>query len=286
MARWRRLPEWRGNWVHTPVVIRGLFLNLGMRPWALTRRRDDQVLQLEIARVALHRPFVWLRAGWLDMRRPTSLAYGALIVAIGWTILVFCGTHPYFIAAAISGFLLVGPLMSAGFCEISRRYSLGQPANFDDSLEGFARNAPALFEFGVILAICAAVWFGISALLLGTVFHIVTPDIRETLYKGFLDSTNRSQVLAYIVVGGILATGVFAVSVVSIPLIIDRHASAGQAMRASVHVVLRNIPTMILWSALILALTVVGYLPLLLGLLVIAPLLGHATWHAYKDTIH
>jgi uncharacterized membrane protein len=247
---------------------------------------DDQVLHLEVARVALHRPFVWLRAGWLDMRRPTSLAYGALIVALGWTILVFCGTHPYFIAAAISGFLLVGPLMSAGFCEISRRYSLGQPANFDDSLEGFARNAPALFEFGVILAICAAVWFGISALLLGTVFHIVTPDLRETLYRGFFDSTNRSQVLAYIVIGGILATGVFAVSVVSIPLIIDRHASAGQAMRASVHVVLRNIPAMILWSALILALTVVGYLPLLLGLLVVAPLLGHATWHAYKDTIH
>lgn len=249
---------------------------------------DDQVLHLEVVRVALHRPFVWLHAGWLDMRRHwgTSLGYGALIVALGWTLLVFCGTHPYFIAAAISGFLLVGPLMSAGFCEMSRRYSLGQSANFDDSLEGFARNAPALFEFGVILAICAAVWFGISALLLGTVFHIVTPDIGETLYQGFLDSTNRSQVLAYIVVGGILATGVFAVSVVSIPLIIDRHASAGQAMRASVHVVLRNIPTMILWSALILVLTVVGYLPLLGGLLVIAPLLGHATWHAYKDMIH
>ena len=249
---------------------------------------DDQVLHLEVTRVALHRPFVWLYAGWLDMRRHwgTSLGYGALIVALGWTLLVFCGTHPYFIAAAISGFLLVGPLMSAGFCEMSRRYSLGQSANFDDSLEGFARNAPALFEFGVILAICAAVWFGISALLLGTVFHIVTPDIRETLYRGFLDSTNRSQVLAYIVVGGFLATGVFAVSVVSIPLIIDRHASAGQAMRASVHVVLRNIPTMILWSALILVLTVVGYLPLLGGLLVIAPLLGHATWHAYKDMIH
>src|SRR5882672_9272965 len=240
----------------------------------------DQTLHLDVIRIPVFRPFAWLWAGWLDMRRPASLAYGALIVAVGWTILVFCGTHPYLIAAAISGFLLVGPLMSAGLCEMSRRYSLGEPANFDDSLDGFKRNAPALFEFGVILAICAAVWFGISALLLGTVFHIVTPDIRETLYRGFLDSTNRSQVLAYIAVGGILATGVFAVSVVSIPLIIDRHASAGQAMRASVHVVLRNIPAMILWSASILALTVVGYLPLLGGLLIIAPLLGHATWHA------
>ena len=90
---------------------------------------------------------------------------------------------------------------------------------------------------------------------------------------------------AYIVIGGLLATGVFSVSVVAIPLIIDRHASAGQAMRASVNAVIHNIPAMILWSALILALTIVGYAPLLMGLLVIAPLLGHATWHAYKGMI-
>jgi uncharacterized membrane protein len=248
---------------------------------------QDQTLHLEVVHVPVFQPFVWLRDGWLDMRRHwgASLGYGALIVALGWTVLVFCGTHPYFIAAAISGFLLVGPLMSAGLCEMSRRYSLGQSANFDDSLEGFARNAPALFEFGVILAICAAVWFGVSALLLGTVFHIAAPDIRETLYRGFLDSTNRTQVIAYVVIGGVLATAVFAVSVVAIPLIIDRRASAGQAMRASVNAVFHNIPAMVLWSALILVLTVIGYAPLLAGLLVIAPLLGHATWHAYKGMI-
>jgi uncharacterized membrane protein len=246
---------------------------------------QDQTLHVDVIRISVFRPFTWLRAGWLDMRRPASLAYGALIVAIGWTILVFCGTHPYLIAAAISGFLLVGPLMSAGLCEISRRFSLGQSADFDDSLDGFKRNAPALFEFGVILAICAAVWFGISALLLGTVFHIGAPDISETLYRGFLDATNRSQVLAYIVIGGVLATAVFAVSVVSIPLIIDRHASAGQAMHASVNAVLHNIPAMIVWSALILVLTIIGYATLLIGLLFVAPLLGHATWHAYKGMI-
>jgi uncharacterized membrane protein len=249
---------------------------------------EDQLLHLDIRHVPVYRPFIWLRDGWLDMRKHwgASLGYGALIVALGWTLLIFCGTHPYFIAAAISGFLLVGPVMSAGLCEMSRRYSHGQPANFDDSLDGFKRNAPALFEFGVILAICAAVWFGVSALLLGSVFHIAEPDIRETLYRGFLDSTNRSQVIAYIVVGGVLATAVFSVSVVSIPLIIDRHASAAQAMRASVHVVFRNIPAMIVWSALILVLTVLGYAPLLAGLLIIAPLLGHATWHAYQGMIH
>src|SRR5260221_13015644 len=156
--------------------------------------------------------------------------------------------------------------MSAGLCEMPRRYSLGEPANFDDSLDGFKRSAPALFEFGVILAICAAVWFGISALILGTVFHIGAPDMSETLYRGFLDSTNRSQVLAYIAIGGVLATWGFAVSVVSIPLIIDRHASARQGMRATVHAVLHNIPAMIVWSAVILVLTIIGSATLLIGL--------------------
>jgi uncharacterized membrane protein len=224
-------------------------------------------LHLDVLHVSFFRPFVWLYRGWLDMRRHwgASLGYGALIVALGWTLLVFCGTHPYFIAAAISGFLLVGPVMSAGLCEMSRRYSAGQSANFDESLDGFARNFHALLEFGAILAGCAVVWFGISAVMLGTVFHVATPSMSETLYQGFFESTNRSQVLAYIAVGGVLAAAVFAVSVVAIPLI--------------------NIPAMIFWSAYILVLTVIGYATLLGGLLIFAPVLGHATWHAYKDMI-
>lgn len=248
---------------------------------------EARIVHVEVLRVPVYRPLVWLYRGVLDMRKHwgASLGYGALIVALGWTLLIFCSTHPYFIAAAISGFLLVGPVMSAGLCEMSRRYSLGQSANFDESLEGFARNLNALFEFGGILAGCAVIWFAISAVMLGTVFHIAAPDVRETLYRGFLEETNRSQVLAYVAVGGVLAAVVFALSVVAIPLIIDRHATAGQAMRASVKAVFSNIPAMILWSALILILTIIGYAPLLAGLLIVAPLLGHATWHAYKDMI-
>jgi uncharacterized membrane protein len=168
---------------------------------------------------------------------------------------------------------------------MSRRYSAGQSANFDESLDGFARNFHALFEFGAILALSAVVWFGISAVMLGKVFHVAAPGMRETLYQFFFESTNRSQVLAYIAVGGVLAAAVFAVSVVAIPLIIDRHATAVQGMRASVTAVFTNVPAMIVWSGLIVILTVIGYATLLGGLLIIAPLLGHATWHAYKDMI-
>src|SRR5260221_13249868 len=86
----------------------------------------DQTLHLDVIRIPVFQPVAWLRDGWLDMRRPASLAYGALIVAVGWTVLVFCGTHPYLIAAAISGFLFFGPLMSAGLCGMLRGFSMGE----------------------------------------------------------------------------------------------------------------------------------------------------------------
>jgi uncharacterized membrane protein len=248
---------------------------------------ENQTVQFDIQHVSLGRPFVWVALGWRDLRRHwgASLGYGAVIVALGWTLLVFCATHPYFVAAAITGFLLVGPALSAGLCEMSRRDSLGERAGFDESLEGFKRNFPALSEFGIILAVCAAGWFIISAMLLEGVFHIAAPSVSETLYRGFLDSVNRSQVLAYVAVGGFLAVCVLGVSVASIPLIIDRHASAREAMRTSIRAALANIPAMIVWGGIILLLTVIGYVPLLCGLLIIAPLLGHATWHAYRDLI-
>ena len=242
-------------------------------------------LEFHIVRVSVLRPLRWLRLGWRDMRTAISLSYGVLVMAMGWTLLVVLGSRPQFVAAAISGFLLVAPLMSAGLCEMSRRYSLGLTASFDDSLDGFARNARPLFEFGTILAICAVVWFAISALLLGTVFHNVAPNIRDTLLVGFSDTSNVTAVFAFIAVGGFMAAAVFAVSVVAIPLIIDRHATAGEAIRGSVRVVFSNIPAMFVWSLLILALTTIGFAPFLTGLLFTVPLLGHATWHAYKDLI-
>jgi uncharacterized membrane protein len=244
-------------------------------------------LHVDVVRVSFGRPLTWLARGWQDTRRNwgASLGYGALIVALGWTVLMFCGTHPYYVAAAVSGFLLVAPVMSAGFSEMSRRYSSGQRATFDDSLDGFARNYGALFWFGAILALCALAWFAVSAVMLGTVFHIAAPRMQETLYRGFLDSMNRSQVTAYFAVGGVLAAMVFVLSVVTVPLIIDQGATAGQAVRASVKAVFSNITAMILWSALILVLTIIGYAPLLCGLLIVSPLLGHATWYAYRDMI-
>jgi uncharacterized membrane protein len=255
---------------------------------AMLASGDVPNLHVSISRVSMGRPFTWLYRGWMDMRRNwgASLGHGALIVALGWTVLIFCGTHPYYVAAALSGFLLASPIISAGPGEMSRRYESGRRATFDDALDGFVRKPGSLFAFGGTLALCAVIWFAVSAVMLESVFHVEAPSMQETLYRGFIDQMNRSQVEAYFIVGGALAALVFVLSVVSVPLIIDKNATAGQAMATSVRAAFTNIPAMIVWSALILVLTVIGYAPLLFGLLIIGPLLGHATWHAYKDMVH
>ena len=94
-----------------------------------------------------------------------------------------------------------------------------------------------------------------------------------------------AQLLGYVLCGGVLAMIVFVVSVVSVPLMIDRHARASEAVRASLRATVANLPAMALWAGLIVAVTALGFVTLLVGMVVIAPLLGYATWHAYRDLV-
>jgi uncharacterized membrane protein len=147
------------------------------------------------------------------------------------------------------------------------------------------RNPEGLLYFGAVLAAIAVVWFIASALVLQSVLHTSAPSLGLTLWGGFTDAASRPQILAYIGSGAVLAAIVFTLSVVAVPLIIDRHASALDAMWISVKATFWNLPAMLVWAALIVALTAGGFVTLLIGMVLVAPLLGHATWHAYRDLI-
>jgi uncharacterized membrane protein len=246
-----------------------------------------QFQQFEIRRVPLRQPLEWLGRGWDDLRelRGASLAHGALIAILGAVLLMVGSSYLYFIAAAITGYLLVGPIMTTGVCELSRRREAGEPVGFDESLTAVTRHPRALLQFGVLLAAITVVWFGASEVILQSVAHTQGPNLAEKLWGGFADTASRGQIVAYIGSGAILAAIVFTVSVVAVPLIIHRHASATEAMWASLKATFWNLPAMLVWSALIIALTVFGFLTLLVGMVFVAPLLGHATWHAYRDLV-
>jgi uncharacterized membrane protein len=244
-------------------------------------------LHVEIRRVSAMRAVEWLRRGWDDVihTKAASLGHGALITALGAILLMLGSSHAYLVAAAISGYLLVGPIMTTGLCELSRRRVNGEKTGFDESLQGMKRNPEGLAYFGVVLAIIAAAWFVLSGIVLQSVLQESAPSLSVALWGSFSDVASRPQLLAYIGSGAFLAAIVFTLSVVSVPLIIDRHASALDAMWISTKVTFWNLPAMLVWAAVIVGLTVIGFAPFLLGMIVVAPILGHATWHAYRELI-
>ncbi len=246
-----------------------------------------EFLHVTVRRVPALQALVWLRRGWDDMMhiKAASLAHGALITALGSVLLMLGSSHPYLVAAAVSGYLLVGPIMTTGLCELSRRRASQEPTGFDDSLQGMTRNPEGLFYFGLVLAIVAAAWFVVSGIVLQSALHTTAPSLAEALWGSLTDAASRPQVLAYFGSGAVLAAVVFTLSVVSVPLIIDRHASALDAMWISVKTTFWNLPAMVVWAALIVGLTALGFASFLFGMIVVAPVLGHATWHAYKDLI-
>ena len=243
-------------------------------------------LHIEIRHVPMRRALSWLGRGWDDLTHVggAGLAHGALIAVLGAVLLMLGSSHVYLTAAAITGYLLVGPVMTTGLCELARRREAHLPLGFDESLQALTRNPEGLMHFGGVLALVALLWFALSALLLASVHSTSVPSLAVALWGGSGTVAPR-QLLGYVGCGAVLAGIVFAMSVVAVPLIIDRHASASEAIRASIRATLTNLPAMLIWAGLIVGLTVIGFVTLLIGMVVIAPLLGYATWHAYQDLI-
>lgn len=238
-------------------------------------------------KVGVFSPLRWLQAGWVGMTRSlrASLAHGLLITAMGWVVVMFTSNHLYLFTAAVSGFLLLSPLMASGLYELSRRQELGESVTFDASLAGLKANRGTLTRFATVLVAVFLVWIVLSSLIFGNFIGGDVPVISGAIYQTTWLSASTGFLLAYGTVGGIVAVMVFAASAVSIPLLMDRGIDAIKAMQISVRTVLLNIPAMLLWATCLVILSSVGFATQLWGMIVIVPWLGHATWHAYRDTV-
>ena len=245
-----------------------------------------QVDTYAIRNVPLTRPFIWLSQGWDDLlHHPlASLAYGLLTSAFGALILAY-ERHPFFIAAVASGFLLVGPILTAGLCELSRCRERGETADFQSSLLPLSRNRSALLGVAETLALMAVIWFALSAAIYLGLVGSVAPSLESTVGGDVLRQLSSGQLTAYIGVGALLASAVFALSVVTVPMIVDRHVDARTAMHMSLRVTARDLPAMLVWAALIVTLVLFGFATELIGMVFVFPLLAHATWRAYRELV-
>ena len=241
-----------------------------------------------IREVDTSRPIEWLRMGWSDMRENlgASLSYGIVLAAIGYAILSYAADMPYLFTAAISGFFLIGPIAAAGLYEISRRHERGEQVSLMSSLRGLRRHADSMAYFGAFLAIALIGWERMSAILFALFYGGEITNVSNFFRDVFLSGDYLQFVAAYMLVGGALAAVVFSVSAVAIPMIMDRETDAITAAMTSLRAVATNLGAMALWAAMIVGLVIVGFATMMVGMVILLPLLGHATWHAYREMIH
>lgn len=240
----------------------------------------------QVQGVALKAPWYWLAAGLMDLRRAgsSSLFYGACFTLAGWLMYgVFLRAYALF-AGLTTGFLLLGPLLAMGLYDISRRLERGEAPRLQPTLSCWRPNLANLGVFAAVLAVVMLLWARASMVVFALFFDGGLPTFGDVL-RALFAFQQPEFALVYFVVGGFFATFVFAISIIAVPLMLDRGTDAVTACLASIAACARNPGPLLLWGACIVVLVGLSFATLFLGLVVVMPLVGHGTWHAYRALV-
>lgn len=237
-------------------------------------------------RVGLAAPFTWLSRGWEDMRatRYVGTFYGAVFALMGLAITTIYQTKWQLTMGLTAGFFLVGPFVCCGVYWLSRQRARGEPVSLPQSLTCWRRNPGGVGFFAAIVTFAMIVWARVSVVIFALFSTRDFPTLQGVL-KQIFSFTNLPFVGVWFGVGFVFASLVFAVSVVSAPLMLDRNTDTMVSIFASVRALWMNPGPLYLWAALIVAIIGSSLVFGMFALVLTAPLVGHATWHAYRDLI-
>lgn len=241
---------------------------------------------LRVRKVHPLRAWIWLVRGWHDfMEVPqVGLAHGAVMAIFGGLMLWLAWDRFWVLAGAFSGFLLVGPLLSTGLYAVSRALLRDERADFSTVWKVWASLDRRLVHFGILLTALGTGWVITSAALisLGIQPPVTTPGdfLRRVV---LVQEPGLFEI--WLMLGALMAAPVFASSVIAIPLLMDRQVSVQRAVLTSWRAVLANPVATGLWAGLVMVLTLLGLATLMFGLVMVMPVLGHASWHAYRDLV-
>lgn len=228
-----------------------------------------------------------LAAGWADFRSHPAygLFFAAVYVAAGLALAwaIFQRGEPQWLALAYAGFPLVGPFTAVGLYEVSRRREVGLPIGWGPVLGAVrARGDDQIMMIGFILFLGFGLWLffahGMSAIFLAD-------QIGPTTFKTFTAGAGLALILSGSAVGALFALAFFAITVISLPMLVDRKVDFITAIIVSLGTVRSNGRVMLAWAALVAVLLFLAMLPAFLGLLLVLPVLGHATWHLYRRAV-
>jgi uncharacterized membrane protein len=240
-----------------------------------------------VTRLQWSGPLVWLRKGLQDMRAHPGIAifYGFIFQLMAVTVAAVFRGSPQYTMTIASGCLLVGPFLAMGLYEVSRRRESGAHPTLGASVTCWDRHLGSMAMLVLVLIVLELLWGRASLVVFAVFFNTGMPSAAGVMDAVF-NPQNLEFLLAYTVVGGVFAALVFALTVVSIPMILDRDTDAVFAAITSLEVVLSNPRVMVWWGAL-LSMLLLGalLLPWQVGLWIVGPWLGHASWHAYRDAV-
>lgn len=241
---------------------------------------------LGIATIDSSAPMQWLHAGLEDFKAAPglSLLYGALFAAATAGVFMLMLNLPWYAVAYLTGLVVLGPFLAAGLYTASRDIENGQSPSIGNSLRLLAKRATYLALFSVLLSLVMAAWVRVSALVFAVKFNTLSPSIEA--YTSLMSTADGWITLAFFIgMGLVLVTTVFIISAVAVPLIIDKDTDFITAMQTSYRAVLQNPAPMAVWAVIIVALTAIGIATAFIGLAVIFPVLGYATWHSYRSLV-
>jgi len=236
--------------------------------------------------IALLQPIEWLRLGWRDLHAcfGPSLLHGMIVALGGLTIVTLTLQATALMPGALTGFLLVGPILATGLYELSRRHAAGERPALRHVIAAWRRGTRPLVALGLLLMLAATAWVLVSALL----FKLFVPVPLDTPIR-FLRYAVAGQggwlFFLWLLAGGLGAALVFSLTVVSAPLLLDRRVDLRTALMASVRAVGENPAPMALWAALIMLAMALSMATLMIGFVFAVPVIGHATWYAYRDVL-
>ena len=243
----------------------------------------------EIGRVTLHELWSSLRAGLHDFRRAPlyGLFFSAVYVIVGGLLIVLgAGTFVWTLALSL-GFPLIAPFAAVGLYEVSRRLEADRPLVFSEVLGVVAAERRRQLPWmGAIILMIFLFWSFFAHMLFALFMGPSALTNISSSYAALWTPTGVSMLAIQVAVGAAVAFITFAFTVVSLPLLLEKELDFVTAMLVSFRTVLANLPVMLVWAAVIAGLLFLGMVPLFLGLFVVLPVLGHATWHLYRRALY
>jgi uncharacterized membrane protein len=231
---------------------------------------------------------VWLKRGWDDLwNHPgISLLYGVVVFVVSWVVVssLFFFHLTAYLFPALAGFLIVGPVLAVGLYDKSRLIENGEVADFTTILRMRPGSATQILFSGVFLCMLILLWMR-AAVILYALFFGFDPFPGPYELMPILVTTVEGWALLVVgtAVGGLFAALAFAISVFAIPMLYDRQTDVFTAMAISVNNVWRQLGIMLPWGLVVLVLSLLSLVSGFILMIIIFPLLGHATWHVYRD---